>query len=192
MREDSVDLINKHLFEEPEKREALPPSVQSMLEQVTDCYTLQLSNPFHSRKELRNYLVDKYNLSVSQAYNIIALTAQALGNVSNSHKNWIKVKAETLMEEAYTAAKAKNFQLAGELRKQAKTLADIFRLDVDEGELLEAQKYLTIDRVQITFNPEDVGVIFTAKDKEKTDKYIKQFGEDTDFEEIEDEENLPS
>lgn len=188
MREDSLDLINDHLFEEPDKRRLLPKSSQELLEQVTDCYTLQISNPFRSRKEIRQYLVEKYGVSVSQAYNIIALTAQALGNVATAHKNWIKVKAETLMEEAYTAAKAKNFTLAAELRKQAKTLAYIFRLDVDEGELLEAQKYLTIDRVVISFNPEDVGVKFTEKDKEKADNYIKRFTEDADFEDVENEE----
>lgn len=185
MREDSLDLLRKHLPDGVEGFKELPKSSQTLIIQVRDCYAMQIENPWKSKKEIRRRLVDTYKITVSQAYNIIALTSQLLGDVPTAHKNWMKIKAEALMEEAYEAAKARNFPLAAELRKQAKTLGFLFRLDQDEGEILDAQKYLTIDTVQITYDPEAIGVKFTKKDKEKADKYMKKFmDEDAEFEEV--------
>ncbi len=192
MRDDSLDLINNHLFEPAEQRALLPPSSQKLLEQVQDLYTFQLNDPFKSRKQARQYLVNKYKITVSQAYNIMALTAQALGNVQTSAKNWIKTKCDALMEEAYNAAKSRDFELAKILTKQALVYAKIYRLDVDEGELLDAKKYLTIEQVQITMNPEDIGIKMSEKDKAMAEKYMKKFTEEADFEEVKDEESISS
>lgn len=192
MRENSLDLIRKHLPDGVDGFNLLPKSSQELIIQVRDCYAMQIANPWISRKEVRQRLVETYRITVSQAYNVIALTAQLLGDVATSHKNWIKIKAETLMEEANNAANARDFALAAEKRKLAKTLGYLFRLDQDEGELLDAKKYLTMDMVQISFDPNVVGVKFTAKDKEKADAYMKQFMEDAGYEDVKDETSLSS
>ena len=192
MREDSLDLLRKHLSDGVEGYNLLPQTVKNLIVQVRDCYAMQIADPWISKKEVRDRLVETYAITVSQAYNVISLTAQLLGDVPTSHKNWIKIKAETLVEEANEAADARDFALAAEKRKLAKTLGFLFRLDQDEGELLDAQKYLTLERVEITINPNDIGVKYTPKDKETADKYIKQFAEDADYEEVKDEEGLSS
>lgn len=190
MREDSLEMLRKHLPDDEDTLNSLPPSYKDLVIQVRDCYAMQIGKPQISRKEIRMKLCDTYQITESQAYNIIALTAQFLGDVPTSHKNWIKIKAETLLEEAYAAAIKKNFALAAELRKQAKTLGFLFRLDQDEGELLEAQKYLTIERVEITLDPNEIGVKYSSKDKEKADNYIQKFVEDADFEDLTDEKGI--
>lgn len=187
MRKDSLDLLREHLPDGVEGFDLLPQSSKDLIIQVRDCYSMQIANPWISRKEVRDRLVDTYGITVSQAYNIISYTAQLLGDVATSHKNWIKLKAEALVEEANTAADARDFALAAEKRKLAKTLGFLFRLDQDEGELLDAQKYLTIAKVEITFDPNDIGVKYTAKDKQIADKYIKKFAEDAEYEEVKDE-----
>ena len=192
MRENSLDMLRKHLPDGVEGFNLLPKSSQELIVQVRDCYAMQIANPWIGMKEVRNRLVNTYHITVSQAYNVMALTAQLLGDVTTSHKNWIKIKAETLMEEANNAANARDFALAAEKRKLAKTLGYLFRLDQDEGELLDAKKYLTPDMVQISFDPNAVGVKFTAKDKQKADEYMKQFMEDADYEEVKDETGLSS
>lgn len=192
MREDSLELLRKHLPDGDEDLKKLPQSSQNLIIQVRDCYAMQIADPWKSRKEVRDRLVETYGITLSQAYNIMALTAQFLGDVTTSHKNWIKLKAETLVEESNNAANARDFMLAAEKRKLAKTLGFLFRLDQDEGELLDAQKYLTIERVNITVNPNDVGVKYTAKDKGLADSYIKKFAEDADYEEVKDEDSLPA
>lgn len=192
MREDSLELLRKHLPDGVEGFDLLPPSSKDLIIQVRDCYAMQIADPWISRKEVRDRLMDTYGIQASQAYNVIALTAQLLGDVATSHKNWIKLKAETLVEESNNAADARDFVLAAEKRKLAKTLGFLFRLDQDEGELLNAQKYLTIERVQITTDPNDIGVKYTSKDKELADKYIKRFAEDAEYEEVNDEKDIPS
>lgn len=190
MREDSLKLIRKHLSDGVEGFNSLPKSSQNLIIQVRDCYAMQIADPWLGKKEIKMRLVDTYGITVSQAYNVMALTSQLLGDVVTSHKNWIRVKAEALLEEANNAADARDFALAAEKRKLAKTLGFLFRLDQDEGELLDAQKYLTIEAVQISLDPETIGVKFTKKDKEKADRYMQKFMEDADFEELTDEENI--
>ena len=190
MRDDSLELVRKHLPDTAEGFSQLTKTQQELVTQVRDCYAMQISKPWISRKEVRMTLVDRYGITVSQAYNIISLTSQLLGDVPTAHKNWIRVKAEALLEEANDAADARDFALAAEKRKLAKTLGFLFRLDQDEGELLDAQKYLTIEAVQITLDPAAIGVKFTKKDKEKADKYMKKFMEDADYYEMPDEEDI--
>ena len=192
MREDSYDIVRRHLPDDAEGLDSLPKSYKELVMQCRYCYSAQLANPWTSRKESRNKLCNEFGITPSQAYNVIALTAQFLCDVPSSHKNWIKIKAETLIEEAYNAAKKRDFALAAELRKQAKTLGFLFRLDQDEGELLDAQKYLTIERVVITVNPNEIGIKFTDNDKKKADKYFKKFTEDAEYEEVKDEDDLSS
>lgn len=184
--------MRKHLSDNKEGFDLLTPSEQKLILEVRDCYAMQISNPWISRTDVRDNLMDRYEITASQAYNVIALTSQLLGDVSTSHKNWIRLKAETLLEEANTAADARDFHLAAEKRKLAKTLGFLFRLDQDDGELLDAQKYLTIERVEITFDPNDIGVKYTAKDKEKADEYIKKFAEEVEYEEVKDGDSVSS
>ena len=192
MRKDSLELVRKHLSDTEDEFKLLSPAEKKLILEVRDCYAMQISDPWVSRTDVRDNLMDRHKITASQAYNIIALTSQLLGDVPTSHKNWIKLKAETLIEEANNAADARDFALAAEKRKLAKTLGYLFRLDQDDGEILDAQKYLTIERVEITFDPNDIGVKYTAKDKEKADEYIKKFAEEVEYEEVNDVDSLPS
>lgn len=192
MRKDSLELVRKHLSDTEDEFKLLSPAEKKLILEVRDCYAMQISDPWVSRTDVRDNLMDRHKITASQAYNIIALTSQLLGDVPTSHKNWIKLKAETLIEEANNAADARDFALAAEKRKLAKTLGYLFRLDQDDGEILDAQKYLTIERVEITFDPNDIGVKYTAKDKEKADEYIKKFAEEVEYEEVNDGDSLPS
>lgn len=192
MRKDSLELLREHLAESSEGFDLLPQSSKDLIIMARDCYAMQIANPWISRKEVRMRLVDTYKITNSQAYNVIALTSQFLGDVPTSHKNWIKLKAESMIEEAYDAAKARDFALAAELRKLSKTLGFLFRLDQDEGEVLDAQKYLTIESVEITFDPNDIGVKYTKKDKELADSYARKFAEDIEYEDVTDENSVSS
>ncbi|MCR5037885.1 MAG: hypothetical protein K6A94_00910 [Bacteroidales bacterium] len=185
MREENMDIIMNNMFMEPEKRTPLTPSQQDLLEQVTDCYNLQLQRPMYSRVKLRNYLVNKYNISKRQAYNIILYANYCLGNVQASHKNWVRQKVEFLTEEAYTAAKAGNYKLSDQLTKIAKVLAKAFNTNEDEGELLNAQQYLKRDPTMITLDPTVLGINISVPEQQEIDRLKKKYGiEDVPFEEV--------
>lgn len=193
MRDDNMDIIVNNLFEDPETRKELTESQKNLLIQVADCYNLQLQKPMYSQKNLRNYLMNKYGVSRIQAYRIIEYASVALGNVQASQKNWIRKRVEFLIEESYTAAMSENYKLSESLTKMAKVLAKAFATDQDDGELIDAQKYLEISKVVIVTDPKAIGIDIPETQKKEIERLLRKYEiEDAECEEIKDESDLPS
>ncbi len=190
MRDTTLDIIINNLTVDPDKRQPLAPRYQEVLLQVTDCYNLILQKQMMSKKELRNYLMNKYKLTQIQAYRIIDYARAAIGNLPATHKNLVRQRVEAIIEEAYEAAKAGNYKLSESLTKMAKVYAHAFAIDQDDGELIDAQKYLEIARVEIVMDPAAIGIKIPEVEQKEIDKMCKQYQiEDTDFEEVEEEKN---
>lgn len=195
MRDENLDLIVNNMFAPEAQRKELTERQQQLVLQVTDCYNLQLQKPMISRASLRNYLVQKYGVSKIQAYKIIQYAAVALGNVQPSHKNWVRQRIEFLTEKAYEAVEAKDYKRALVLTKIAATLAKSFSTNVDEGELINAQKYLEIDQVNITIDPSAINIRVSEPKQKEINRLLRKYEiEDVDAEPIEEEpveENEP-
>ncbi len=195
MRDENLDLIVNNMFAPEAQRKELTERQQQLVLQVTDCYNLQLQKPMISRASLRNYLVQKYGVSKIQAYKIIQYAAVALGNVQPSHKNWVRQRIEFLTEKAYEAVEAKDYKRALVLTKIAATLAKSFSTNVDEGELINAQKYLEIDQVNITIDPTAINIRVSEPKQKEINRLLRKYEiEDVDAEPIEEEpveENEP-
>lgn len=195
MRDENLDLIVNNMFAPEAQRKELTERQQQLVLQVTDCYNLQLQKPMISRASLRNYLVQKYGVSKIQAYKIIQYAAVALGNVQPSHKNWVRQRIEFLTEKAYEAVEAKDYKRALVLTKIAATLAKSFSTNVDEGELINAQKYLEIDQVNITIDPTAINIRVSEPKQKEINRLLRKYEiEDVDAEPVEEEpveENEP-
>lgn len=190
MRDTTLDIIINNLTGDPDKRKPLAPRYQEVLLQVSDCYNLILQHQMMSRKELRNYLMNRYKLTQIQAYRIIDYANAALGSLPATHKNRVRQRVEAIIEEAYEAAKAGNFKLSEHLTKLAKVYANAFAIDQDDGELIDAQKYLEIARVEIVMDPAAIGITIPEAEQKEIDKMCRQYAvEDVDFEEAEEEKN---
>ena len=188
MRDENLDLIVNNMFAPEAQRKELTERQQQLVLQVTDCYNLQLQKPMISRASLRNYLVQKYGVSKIQAYKIIQYAAVALGNVQPSHKNWVRQRIEFLTEKAYEAVEAKDYKRALVLTKIAATLAKSFSTNVDEGELINAQKYLEIDQVNITIDPTAINIRVSEPKQKEINRLLRKYEiEDVDAEPIEEE-----
>ena len=185
MRDENLALIEANMFLPEDQRKPLTESQEKLLLEVTDCYNLQLQKPMISRAQLRNYLMTKHHVSKVQAYNIIIYSAALLGNVQASHKNWVRQRIEFLSEKAYEAADAGNLKKAETLTKIAGVLAKAFQTNVDEGELINAQKYLEIDQVNITIDPSALGIKVSEAKQKDIDKMLRKY-------EIEDAEIISS
>lgn len=184
MRDENLALIEANMFLPEDQRKPLTPGQEMLLREVTDCYNLQLQKPMISRAQLRNYLMKTYKVSKVQAYNIIIYAATLLGNVQASHKNWVRQRIEFLTEKAYEAAEAENLKKAETLTKIAGTLAKAFQTNLDEGELINAQKYLEIDTVNITIDPSALRLKISEAKQKDIEKMLRKY-------EIEDAEILP-
>jgi hypothetical protein len=167
MRDENLSLIEANMFLPEDQRKPMTEKQEQLLKQVTDCYNLQLQKPMASRTYLRNYLMKKYKVSKVQAYNIIIYAAVLLGNVQASHKNWVRQRIEFLSEQAYTAADAGNLKKAETLTKIAGVLAKAFQTNLDEGEIINAQKYLDEEPITLTIDPSSALKIKTSEAKQK-------------------------
>lgn len=190
MRDENYELIVNNMFLPAEQQKPLTDGQKQLLLQVTDCYNIQLQKPMTSKVSLRNYLVNKYKISKIQAYKIIQYSALALGNVSSSHKNWVRQRIEFLSEEAYTAAKAKDYKKCEGLTKIANVLSKAFATNLDEGEIINAQRYLEIGQVVISINPADIGIKVSPVSQKEINKMLRKYQiEDVDYEEVVNDEN---
>lgn len=178
------------MFLPEEKQEKMTESQKDLLKQVTDCYNLQLQRPMVSRAYLRNYLMKKYKVSKVQAYNIITYAATLLGNVQASHKNWVRQRIEFLCEQAYVAADAGNLKKAETLTKIASTLAKAFQTNLDEGEIINAQKYLESEPITLTVDPSVLNIKITPAKQKEIDGMLRKYEiEDADFILVQEDEN---
>ena len=190
MRKDNLALIEANMFLPEEKQEKMTESQKDLLKQVTDCYNLQLQRPMISRAYLRNYLMRKYKVSKVQAYNIITYAATLLGNVQASHKNWVRQRIEFLCEQAYVAADAGNLKKAETLTKIASTLAKAFQTNLDEGEIINAQKYLESEPITLTIDPSVLNIKITPAKQKEIDGMLRKYEiEDADFILVQEDEN---
>ena len=185
MRDENLDLIVNNMFLPEESRKELTENQKKLMEEVTDCYHLQLQKPMISKTKLRDYLRGKYGISYVQAYKIIQYAAVALGDIRPTHKNWVRQRIEYISEQAYEAIEAKNYKRFEALNKLAATLAKAFNTNLDEGELINAQKYLEIDKVNITINPSAIGIKVSEPTQKVIDKMLRKY-------EIEDAVIIPS
>ena len=188
MRDENLDLIVNNMFAPEAQRKELTERQQQLVIEVTDCYNLQLQKPMISRASLRDYLVHKYGVSKIQAYKIIQYAAVALGDVRPSHKNWVRQRIEFLTEKAYEAVVAKDYKRALVLTKIAGTLAKSFSTNIDEGELINAQKYLEIDQVNITIDPKAININVSETKQKEIKRLLRKYEiEDVEAEPVEEE-----
>ena len=188
MRNDSLDVVMNHLFETPTKRTELAPADKELLEHIEFCYTMQLSNPLYTDIKVRNCLMNKFGLSRQQAYNIMSLTKVALGNVQTAGKAWIKTKIAYLLDKAAALAIAGDIKTSTVLTKIAEAWGRTYRTDLDDGDLLDAKKFVQIEKVEIVTDPTFINVQVTDKDREETRKLLEKYHINFDDDVIQDAE----
>ena len=175
MRNDSLDLVINHLFETPTKRTALKPADQTLLERVEYCFTLQLSNPIYTDMQVRNALMNHFGVGRQQAYALMNMTKAALVNVATAGKAWVKTKIAYLLDKAAGLALAGDVRTAAMLTKIAEAWGRTYRTDLDEGDTLEARKWVQIEKVQIVTDPTVINVNVTERDREETRRLLKKY-----------------
>lgn len=188
MRNDTLDLVMNHLFENPNQRNELEPKTQQQLERIEYCYTMWLSNPSYSEKQVRNVLMNEFHLSRQQAYNIMLDTQMALGNVEIASRAWTLKKIDRYVDDGVEAAKNGDYKLSDRLFKAAEVLSKAHRTDLADGEVLDAKKYVNIEKVEIVTDPKVINVNLSEQDKEETRKLMEKYHIKFDDDAIQDAE----
>jgi hypothetical protein len=104
-RKPALDKYHDVLFKDFDEQEHLTPAEKSQLGRYRFCFTQCLENPSLPDKELRDFLINQFGISQTQAYMDIQNVRILLGNIRNAGKEWIRYLVNEELKEALEAAK---------------------------------------------------------------------------------------
>lgn len=188
MRNDTLDLVMNHLFDSPSKRKELAKADQQLLERIEYGFAMWLCNPSYSEKQIRNALMNEFGVSRQQASLLLNDIEGALANVETASRKWTLKRIDRYIDDGVEAAKLGNFKLADRYFKAADQLAKAHRTDLADGEVLDAKKYVNIEKVEIVTDPTVINVNLSDKDKEETRKLMEKYHIKFDDDAIQDAE----
>lgn len=99
-KQDTLGLIHDNLFR---KDDSLTPKQKELLQRYEAAFTIWLDKPWLSDKEIRNFLISRYGISISQAYLDIKNLQFLFGKVRNASKEWYRYMANELVKEAVSS-----------------------------------------------------------------------------------------
>ncbi|MDR1984086.1 MAG: hypothetical protein LBQ28_04615 [Prevotellaceae bacterium] len=133
-KQNIIDKMNIMLFD------AIPATVseheKAMLIRYRAAFTYWLENPLSSDAEIRDYLINNYQIEKSQAYRDIINIKLLLGNVRNAGKEWHRHRVNYLLEKAAKMAIDGQTKEATALSKIAMAFIKNNKLDIEDGEQL--------------------------------------------------------
>ena len=88
------------------KEQKLTPAEKDQLKRYRFCFNYSLENPSIPDKVLRDYLMNEFGVSQTQAYADIQNIRILLGNIQNAGKEWIRYLVNEELKEAIEDAKA--------------------------------------------------------------------------------------
>src|SRR5665647_624566 len=177
-RKANLDKFHDVLFKDFDEQQHLTLVEREQLKRYRAAYAQSLENPSITDTKLRDYLMNEYGISQTQAYYDIANIRILLGNVRNAGKEWVRYLVNETLKEAILAT-----NVLGKYNKLHKD---------------EAIEYPWEDILPIPIEPtNDVTVLkvkpLANKEEEIRKMYEKYKGEidieDIGYEELENERN---
>lgn len=98
-KQDTLGLIHDNLFR---KEDSLTPKQKELLQRYEATFTFWLDKPWLSDKKIRDFLVSRYHVSISQAYTDIKNLQFLFGKIRNASKEWYRYIANELVKDAIT------------------------------------------------------------------------------------------
>lgn len=189
-REHPLERFRTVLFENVSEK-TLTANEYQQLKRYRDAFTQSLDNPLIRDTELRDYLINTYKVSESQAYRDLANIRILLGNVRNAGKEWIRYLVIEGLKDA--AARARE---GGKLKEEIMALdklAKYNRLDKEDIAELPFDKIIPVDW-ETTSDVSVLGVKPMENLDSEIEKLYKKYMddieiEDIDYQEVDDDGN---
>lgn len=186
MREESVEKILKNL-KLPEG-ERLPMTVHqaNMLKDVEECLSMLEEDSMTPTRDLVEKLMKKTGMSNRRAYDVIWVAREALGNRHTTTKSLVREAIMEMMRTAHKVAQTLEPEKQVEaLVKIANTLARAFATSQDDGEIIDAAKYLTEEAVRISTDPSIININTNDAWRAEVERLKKKYHiEDADYTDV--------
>ena len=189
-RKPALDKYHDVLFRDFDEMKHLTPTERDQLKRYRFCFTYSLENPTLPDKVLRDYLMNEFEVSQTQAYIDIQNVRILLGNVRNAGKEWIRYLVNETLKEAIETAKTAGPKKLKELVMAADKLGKYNRLDKEDAQEMPWEDIIP-QSIEPTTDPTVLGgKKLENKEEEIRKMYEKYRGEieieDADYEVIND------
>lgn len=94
----TLELMHKHLFRKEGAN--LTPKQQEQLKRYEAAFVIWLDKPYMRDTKLRDFLIEQFGISKTQAYEDIRNLQVIFGNVTNASKEWYRYLANELVKSA--------------------------------------------------------------------------------------------
>ena len=175
MRKDTLGIVMEYLFKPESKRAELSEPDQKLVEEVMFCYTLQTENPNETDANLLNALMNQFGITSSHAYNVMALSNEALGSVKVASKNYMRSWFAYNLKKAIALAELQNKATPDSYLEVSKIINKYIAAMPDEEGFIDAKKYVHIEKVEIVTDPTYVNVNWTEKDEEESRRLMEKY-----------------
>ncbi|MBQ1486303.1 MAG: hypothetical protein IIZ44_07575 [Muribaculaceae bacterium] len=181
-QKERLALAQHYVIEAPNELPAtLDAADQRTVEILRKCYNYLVENPLASYKDRRDYLVKEMHVSINTAYDAITICNLLLGDTTRNGKNLAKIKVQSLLDEAYKCLRNDDYKGADGRIKLAQTYIKAFRLDVDEGEMVDAKAALNIEAIRISTDPTTIGITKNTRWRSEVSRLMKMYGVEDDY-----------
>lgn len=104
-RKANLDKFHDVLFKDFDEQQHLTLVEQDQLKRYRAAYSQSLENPSIPDTKLRDFLMNEFGVSQTQAYSDIVNIRILLGNVRNAGKEWVRYLVNETLKEAIEACK---------------------------------------------------------------------------------------
>lgn len=179
-RKKNLDKFSEVMFSDlPET--TLTPVERLQLVRYRDCFTQSLERPTISDTELRDYLVNHYDISQSQAYRDIGHIRILLGNVKNMSREWARYIMNETLKKAIEQAKEEGNLTA--LILAVDKLAKYNNLDKEEIQEIPWDD-IEIQQIEPTMDPSILGMPALENRDETIGRLLKKYSKEIDIVEV--------
>ncbi len=173
---DLIDAFSRAL-EDPAAK--LPEPEQTRLERLKAIFARWMSNPMITESMMRDYIITQFSVGRIQAYRDIALVKVLFGSAPKADKEFQRLRANHLLEQAAAAALAGEERQAKALTKIAEAIVKANQLDEPEGEDYPFDEIVPKDE-SFSVDPEVIGIKKIPGIEEKARKLLKQYTQEID------------
>jgi len=101
-RPTTLETCRLHLYSDID---SIPAAYQERIKRIRVGYTQWYEFPTQSETEIRDHLMNEFDIAKSTAYEDIQIIKILLGDIKNPSKEWIRFQVNAMLDAAYKVAK---------------------------------------------------------------------------------------
>lgn len=173
---DLLDSFNRAL-ENPKFK--LSPQSEVRLDRLKKIFSRWHENPLLTDTQMRDYIMTEFHVGREQAYSDINLVVRLFGSAPKAEKEFMRMKANRLLQSATAAALAGDEKQAKSLTKIAEVIMKTNQLDQPDGEDYQWEEIVPKDE-SFTVDPTVIGIEKVPDIEEKSRRLLQQYTNEID------------